>query len=876
MSKILKSSTRVPAHLYVKRNADNQILKIIREMLRPGYVSVARQMGKTNLLQNAKRELNDDKYHTIYIDLSSSKFESSRQYFHYIVDTIIEVNYDILRSAAAIIGERRKNSSVSAAVEHDRELRAILKSLPGNLVIILDEVDALAKASFSDEIFAQIRSTYFMRETHEILERLTYILSGVIEPTKLIKNKENSPFNIAEQIYLDDFSYDEFTEFIDNSKLDINDSLRDEIYSWTNGNPRITFEICSALEDISIVGGKIQFSDIESTVNQIYLNNFDAAPIDHIRDLVTNNALLRDAIINVRKNISITDELQNQLYLYGILESKTKSISPKIKNKIIDLSLSNEWLSDLATKTIGFYEYGIKQIAEGNYTEGIEFILRHAEGTTLSDVQRSAAYLTIADAYNKSGNYEESNSYINKASFDKRKRPSDYYYSRFQFAINCYLLGLYNDAVKSLDEIIEGELYDSVYYNALITKANYALAKDYDANYDYALQTYQDTISSIITNPIPEEQRNMIISFCHFRLAQLSFDKQDLEKAYASFEASLPHSPVQVLPAIYTGLIQTSPGKPSKNNIEGLISAVKCKELFINSTFTPLNLTFSEGDLFTVMLSIFEYAYNDFEDVLNYSIKHFYANTKSAVSIIFSIAYRALGSQNRSESVRQLLLHCIDNSDSTDYYKARCYAGLSYIDMQDDNYDYLIYASKSLDYSNKTELNSNVDHLDIACYMSAASGFYGLELYEYAEEFIDYLLNCLNEADELVIAGDMIGFYYLKALISVKRKSNNSAQVEQYFRKAKSLIPKWNNNSNLISVSETYLNRMIKDIKDVVEAFDKPKTVKAKSQQVQPVTSTKMPRNVIVNVKFLDGHRESGKFKKYEELIASGKCIIVD
>ena len=46
MEKRLKKYTSIPPHLYVNRKADEQLNRIVDEMQRPGYVLVARQMGK--------------------------------------------------------------------------------------------------------------------------------------------------------------------------------------------------------------------------------------------------------------------------------------------------------------------------------------------------------------------------------------------------------------------------------------------------------------------------------------------------------------------------------------------------------------------------------------------------------------------------------------------------------------------------------------------------------------------------------------------------------------------------------------------------------------------------------------------------------------
>src|SRR5689334_18256693 len=107
MPKILKPYTIIPPDLYVKRDADRQIRNIIKDMGRPGYVLVSRQMGKTNLLINAKRELQNENDAFVYVDLSTP-FESPKSCFENIIDIAIETNDDKFRDLSNIISERRK------------------------------------------------------------------------------------------------------------------------------------------------------------------------------------------------------------------------------------------------------------------------------------------------------------------------------------------------------------------------------------------------------------------------------------------------------------------------------------------------------------------------------------------------------------------------------------------------------------------------------------------------------------------------------------------------------------------------------------------------------------------------------------------------
>ena len=55
MTKKLEPNTIIPPELYVERAADRHLKTTIAAMGRPGYVLVARQMGKTNLLINMMR-----------------------------------------------------------------------------------------------------------------------------------------------------------------------------------------------------------------------------------------------------------------------------------------------------------------------------------------------------------------------------------------------------------------------------------------------------------------------------------------------------------------------------------------------------------------------------------------------------------------------------------------------------------------------------------------------------------------------------------------------------------------------------------------------------------------------------------------------------
>ncbi|AQP35722.1 AAA-like domain-containing protein [Vibrio anguillarum] len=421
MTRVLKKYTTIPDSLYVNRKADIQLKRIIEDMQRPGYVLVARQMGKTNLLFNAKRQLESKDRVFAYVDMSNV-YKKERECYQNIIDCIVEPNEDILSDIEDDIDNIRSRS-LPPHKEYMRSLRVILKKIPGNLVVILDEIDALKTSDYSDKIFAQIRSNYFSRTSFPEFEKLTYILSGVIEPIELIQDRNKSPFNIGDKIYLDDFTRDEYYTFLEKSKLNISDTIAEHIYSWVHGNPRLTFDICSEVESHLIENDNISIDDIDSIINYKYLTNYDLAPVDHIRELVKNNIDVINYLIDVHNgsNSPITVELHKKLYLYGVVSSNQDS-SQFFKNKIIKESLNLDWLNSIKneySKKHQTLSHALGEFDLQNYDETINILESLLESGSSSKDKETILYF-LGWSYNKIGNYVKA---VDRLSYNFTQEP---------------------------------------------------------------------------------------------------------------------------------------------------------------------------------------------------------------------------------------------------------------------------------------------------------------------------------------------------------------------------------------------------------------------------------------------------------------------
>ena len=228
MERYLQSYTIVPKELYVERMADRQIVNIINDMGRPGYVLVARQMGKTNLLLHVKQKMEDDRNIFVYLDFSSIPIYDDRSFFELLINKAIECREHVFAEAADKVTKLRSERIYDSINRYTAELLILLEYVD-KIVFVLDEIEKLTRNKYSDSIFSQIRSDYFQRVNYPDLYKVTYILSGVFEPKDLIKDPNVSPFNIGEKIYLRSFNRKEMCSFIEKAYLPFTEVVKDEL-----------------------------------------------------------------------------------------------------------------------------------------------------------------------------------------------------------------------------------------------------------------------------------------------------------------------------------------------------------------------------------------------------------------------------------------------------------------------------------------------------------------------------------------------------------------------------------------------------------------------------------------------------------------------
>ncbi|MCR4030153.1 MULTISPECIES: tetratricopeptide repeat protein [Flavobacterium] len=663
MEKILKPYTIIPPHLYVNRNADRQLRNIISDMGRPGYVLVSRQMGKTNLLLNAKRELGngDDKF--IYIDLSNI-FEDEQSCFQNIIDLALETNEDIYFEATKIILENRKLiKDIPPHKQHSNELRTLLKYTQGKLIIILDEIDALTKTSYSDKIFAQIRSVYFSRVNFPELERLTYILSGVVEPTEIIKDPKISPFNIGEKIFLNDFSNEEFLIFIEKAGLkDLNKEIIDHIFYWTSGNPRMTWDLCAEIETIKFeISTKEQVDEI---VHKLYLTSFDKPPVDNIRELVVSDKKIRDAIIQIdyNKGNNVADNIKSKLYLAGIINYEENNI--KIKNRIIKNALNTEWLNSIKEQEKGLLKIASELFDEENYTEAIEAYEKFILNNDFPDKEtENFTYYYLGVAFYRNLQFEKAIEFLSKANFSITEFPKFIFRIKYMIGLCNYFEANYIESISSFKFILEKSPKDELYGKALLNYGSSLINSENQELKVEAIDIFKKIVDEDIFdyNLISEDEIDELKAISNYNLGLLT-QTEDINKAKEYFRKAIETKKIEIRPSLFLNLINLSPEDEKLVLLSDLIHYIIQNEILLREKDLERPLDLDKDKFTEIMILAFKINIKSFEELLEYSSKKIFINQEK-IQIIYELGLDCLNNNDIELSINFLKYNFKSNKD---------------------------------------------------------------------------------------------------------------------------------------------------------------------------------------------------------------------
>ncbi len=341
---------------YVTRRADGELLGYL---LRGEfcYVLTSRQMGKSSLMVRTAAALKAEGYNVAILDLTRiGQNVSIEQWYGGLLTRLgTDLNLEDQLDDYWMSERAGRQGPMQRFMSALREV--VFPAIKGNLVVFIDEIDAVRSLPFSsDEFFAGIRECYNSRVQEPEFNRITFCLLGVAQPSDLISNVFITPFNIGHRIELTDFSEKEAEPLLEGlrgrtHKPGGERAILRRILYWTSGHPYLTQKLCEAVTQLE---RPLTPDDIDAACGDLFLSTRSREQQDNlifVRDRVLasqeHRASILDLYDKVRRGEKVRDDDSNTtidpLRLSGLLVVSHGFL--KVRNRIYCEVFDRKWVA---------------------------------------------------------------------------------------------------------------------------------------------------------------------------------------------------------------------------------------------------------------------------------------------------------------------------------------------------------------------------------------------------------------------------------------------------------------------------------------------------------------------------------------------------
>ena len=234
--------------ILVDRPELEKALLLARQPVVTQYLAIlsARQTGKTTLLLGMMDALRDETT-CVFVDLSVLRGQDAPDCFRLVSSQL----------AAALAAHRGKGDSAIPSPTADRPvafldyLQRLAKAIAvPRIVLLMDEVGALAP-EVSDAFFNTVRTVFTQgRGLRNSLAKYLFVFSGAVDLYGLTFGT-NSPLNICEKIYLEDFDQEQVSQLMGRfTRLGtpVSSDAASAVHALTGGHPYLTMRLCALME----------------------------------------------------------------------------------------------------------------------------------------------------------------------------------------------------------------------------------------------------------------------------------------------------------------------------------------------------------------------------------------------------------------------------------------------------------------------------------------------------------------------------------------------------------------------------------------------------------------------------------------------------
>jgi hypothetical protein len=232
--------------IYVPRQADEELLNLCRNRTF-AYVLTPRQMGKSSLMVQTARTLEQEGVRTVIIDLTEIGTQATAEEWYLGLLTLLEDQLELDTDPLDWWEEQAHLGFTQRLTRFFKEV--VLVEVAEPIVVFVDEIDTTLSLTFSDDFFIAIRYFYTARAQNPDFERLSFVLIGVATPADLIRDPQRTPFNVGQRVDLTDFTPTEAQPLaagLAPTAAEAQQMLHG-VLQWTGGHPYLTQRLCQAL-----------------------------------------------------------------------------------------------------------------------------------------------------------------------------------------------------------------------------------------------------------------------------------------------------------------------------------------------------------------------------------------------------------------------------------------------------------------------------------------------------------------------------------------------------------------------------------------------------------------------------------------------------
>ncbi len=341
---------------YVRRKADDLLYDTVVAG-RYAHVLAPDRTGKSSLVSATAARLENNGCKVAVLDLEQIGVrdgggDAGRWYYNvaYRLLRQLRIRYDLQSwwQDKSILSNRQR------LLEFYSEI--LLQFVPERIVVFLDEIQCIEDLPFADQLLASIRAAHNARTTDPDFSRLGFVLLGECDPLNLIEEAELSPFNVTQQVILNDFTREELDLFATELNLEDRSAVAalDRIFYWTHGQPYLSQKLMRAVARDGSGEDAVEQIDHVATqqlAGRAALHN--EPHMSHIHRAIVNDDKRKEGLLNlygkIRKGANVAADLgsplQRRLLAIGLLEIDQDG-NLCIRNRLYERVFTARWANE--------------------------------------------------------------------------------------------------------------------------------------------------------------------------------------------------------------------------------------------------------------------------------------------------------------------------------------------------------------------------------------------------------------------------------------------------------------------------------------------------------------------------------------------------